>query len=46
MADGERSYVSLHADSEDSGEQKDSGTKVEEFFDDEDDDSDGSLDAI
>lgn len=44
--DSERSYVSLHADGEDSGEQKDSGTKVEEFFDDEDDDNDGSLDAI
>ena len=49
-SDGERSYLSLNADSATADNAKSdtkeaSGTTVEEFFDD-DDDSDGSLDAI
>ncbi len=50
-SDGERSYVSLNSDKDASAtdaakDSETSGAKVEEFFDDEDDDSDGSLDAI
>ena len=50
-SDKERSYVSLNSDKDTSErnaakEEAPAGAKVEELFDDEDDDSDGSLDAI